>query len=160
MDDIGKTKLSPSEIMKQWKIGRTKLYDLMNEGKLSYEKTPTGKRRIDLSEAVRALGEPDSDHTSNIPHQSFLLVQALQKQLEMQEKSHEQYIQALQDRIDAQQKQIDTMADVVHLLKHSQPQESRPTVAEEPKQEAKPTQQPVKRKRSLFGRLLAAAIDD
>ena len=170
MDIQNKTKLTPSEVMQQWKIGRTKLYDLMNNGKLAYEKTEAGKRRIELSEAIRALGEPDSDKASEVPVQSVLLVQALQQQIETQTQIHEKFTAALQDRIEAQQKQLDAMTDSIdrftRLLEHQKPAEApQPVEVVEPVAEATPApeieiQQPAKRKRSFFQRVLSAAIED
>jgi hypothetical protein len=156
MDDLNKTKLTPSEVMKQWKVGRTKLYDMMSDGKLSYENTPTGKRQIDLSEAVRALGEPDSSKGATSPNQSALLIQAMQKQLESQERANEKLTEVLQDRIDSQQKQLDVMADVIRLLEHKQP--LVPTIEVKADTPPEPKKQQAKRK-GLFSRILSAAIE-
>ena len=165
------TKLNPSEVMKQWGIGRTKLYELMNDGKLSYEKTEAGKRRIDLSEAIRALGEPVSVKTVEVPGQSVFLVQVLQQQIESQNKMHEQMTKALQDRIDSQEKQLETMTEsidrVTRLLEHQhpinppapiEPEKAPETPTVEPVNVEQPPQQ-AKRKKSFLGRILAAAID-
>lgn len=170
MNTTSKTKLTPSEVMKQWKIGRTKLYQMMSDGKLSYENTSTGKRQIDLSEVVRALGEPDSKKGDESPIQSVFIVQALQKQLEAQKSMSGDYIQSLKDQLATKDEQIaklmESLENTTKLLQHQQasPKEELAPKFEQqevPQSELKPeASQPVKHKRSLFQRVLSAVVED
>lgn len=122
MNSVIKTKIPPAEVIQRWKIGKTRLYDLMNDGKLSYEKMDNGKRQLELSELIRVLGEPvmvKSEQTLNSSNQSAVLVQTLQSQLSFQESMSKDYIESLKSQLAIKDSQLLNKDDQIKQLINS-----------------------------------------
>lgn len=153
-------KISPTAAAKRWNKSKTTIYKMMNDGELSFSLNEKEKRVIDVSELVRVLGEPERSQQTTMD--------AMQEQMKRQ---NDELVQVLKSQVESQQEQIKTLTAAMErfslLLEHQQ-QASKPMEVEQqlaPKEHQKPEperaeQQPAKRKKSLFGRLLAAAIED
>lgn len=163
--------LSPTAAAKAWKIGKSTIYKAMNSGELSFTLDSKGKRVIDHSEMVRVFGEQKKDqYTNKNDSGTNERITDLKESLERQERQQGDYIETLKAQIDSQQKQLEAMTDSIdrftRLLEHQQPAPKSEVVEPVLVQEPTTTEsemvknQPVKRRRSFLGRILAAAIDD
>jgi len=166
------TKITPTAAAKAWRVGKSTIYKAMNSGELSFETDESQKRVIDPSEMIRVYGEPGKARDSKKDDsETNERIADLKDALLRQERNQGDYISSLKDQIEAQQKQIESMANAVdritRLLEHQQQAKPEPPQQAELKevptiqpQQPEPLQQPAKRKKSLFGRLLSAAIED
>lgn len=149
--------LSPTAAAKQWKTSKTTIYKLMNDGELSYTLNEKKKRVLDVSELVRVLGEPERTEKTSID--------TMQDQINRQ---NNELVQVLKSQVETQQEQIKTLTSAIErfslLLEHQQipqpePEEKTPEPTVEPVQ-AEHSPQPAKRKKSLFGRILSAVVEE
>jgi len=158
-------KLNPTQAHEQWGISKSMLYRDMNGGDLSYTKDDSGKRFIDTSELLRKYGEPKKSITDSVGESNNVLREIIERQ----DKANSDHIKTLQDQIDSQRKQLETMTESIdrftRLLEHQQttPTPEPEKTPEPPTLEAVQVESPpqqAKRKKSFLGRILAAAIDD
>ena len=149
-------KISPTAAAKQWNVGKTTIYRLMNDGELSFSLNDKGKRVLDSSELVRVFGEPErtKKHTA----------EAMQEQMQRQ---NDELVQVLKSQVESQQEQIKTLTSAIErfslLLEPPQttPKPVEPVGEGQESTTPEPIQpKPAKRKRSFLSRMLAAAIDD
>ena len=168
-------KLNPTQAADEWKIGKSTLYRDMDNGKLSYSTDDGGKRLIESSEMLRVYGGPKYSTDDQKSESGSSMVVLMREMLERQEKSSAELVRSLQSQIDSQRDQINKLMEsqehttklLLHFQESIQAPENKPvTTPEEQKTETKDsrlpeqTQQPAKRKKSLFSRLLSAAIED
>jgi len=153
-------KISPTAAAKQWSVGKTTIYRLMNDGELSFSLNEKGKRVLDSSELVRVFGEPErtKKHT----------LEAMQEKVQRQ---NDDLVQVLKAQVETQNEQLKVLTSAMERfslqLEHQQPakqeKEAEHIKHVEPIEHTPPEptpEQPAKRKRSFLGRMLAAAIDD
>ena len=169
------TKISPTEAAKRWKIGKTTIYRAIERGDITPTQDGSGHKKIDITDMLRVFGEPKQAKDAPESDSSSAMVKTLREMIERQDKAHNEHLKSLQAQVDSYQEQVakllENQADTTKLLMHLQdsvdkkPAEAtqpvevvEPVAAETPS--PKPEQKIAKRKKSLFGRLLAASIDD
>jgi len=165
-ETVNMAKISPTAASKRWKAGKTTIYKMMNDGELSFTLNEKGKRIIDTSELVRVLGEPERSER--------FTVESMQQEIKRKD---EQLFKTLQSQIDTQAEQLKAQAEQIKVMtgaveRFSMMLEHKPVVIQEdlvsveaPEHKVvtpppEPVQQQAKRKKSLFGRLLAAVVED
>lgn len=166
--------LSPSQIAKQWRVSKTTIYNHLNSGTMAYKTTEEGHKRIELSEVIRVLGEPkeiEEPRQSDSTREIELLrdqIEELKKELAASRDEKKQDKEFFQNMIQSQNEQIaDALSGIKQLMIEHKPEQQPSPVSNEPqpptppepeKAEEPPKEKP--KKRGLFTRLIAAAIDD
>lgn len=158
--------LTPTEIAKQWRVSKTTVYKYLNKGRMSYRTDENGHKLVDVSEVLRVFGEPVE---TNKPSMSIGLNNELVKELKNRIDSLERKLEKRDDQLD---KLLESLNNVtLRLEDHSEDKSeaiiipppsptSTPELMSEEAITQKPNPEQPKKKRGLFTRLIAAAIDD
>lgn len=161
--------LSPTQIVKQWKVSKTTIYKHINDGTITYKTTEDGHKRIELSEVLRVFGEPkvlDEQQPDDEKELEFLKQQVarLEKDLSEAREEKRKDREFFQTMLESQSTQITEALNGIKQLMVEHKPEPPPIVSPveeppEPKQE--PMQEPEKpKKRGLFKRIVEAVIED
>ena len=179
-------KFTVAELAKKYGIARTSIYDRMKNGSISYEIDAKNRKVIDLSEMQRVYGtpdskaysQPDSTQTDNTTIELYkqLIEELRHDKLVAEERERRMYkeIEQLKDKIDNLTLALGyTPKEIQAYSQPDNPNEqvrtttdSQEIVEIEPVTplENRPVQQtttiPISKKRSFFGRLLKAVLDD
>lgn len=150
--------LSPTAIAKQWNLSKTTVYKYINRGKMSYRTDEDGHKLVDVSEAVRVLGEPSSKLETKHEQDNELVdelksrIDSLEKQLSKRDEQFDKVLESLNNiTMRLEQHPTPTEASIVT----PPPEPAQAEVEPEP-----PQPEPPKKKRGIFKRLLTAAIED
>jgi len=143
--------LTPTEISKQWRVSKTTVYKHLNKGRMSYRTDEDGHKLVDVSEVVRVFGEPV---LSSKPSATNDLNRELVNELKNR-------INSLEEKLSKRDEQLDKLLEslnnvTMRLEQHPTPTEAPPTEPEPEPEQPKPEP---KKKRSLFTRILTAAIE-
>lgn len=107
-------KISPAEAVRQFNVSKPTLYEDMNSGKISYDTTKKGRRRIDVAELSRVYDPRErneteanvrnskSDTNSNVSRE-FVSVQVMERMLKQQKEQYEEQIATLSVALDKAQ---------------------------------------------------------
>lgn len=162
--------LSPTQIVKQWKVSKTTIYKHINDGTITYKTTEDGHKRIELSEVLRVFGEPkvlDEQQPDDEKELEFLKQQVarLEKDLSEAREEKRKDREFFQTMLESQSTQITEALNGIKQLMVEHKPEPPPIVSPaeeppEPKQEQVKESEEPKKKRGLFKRIVEAVIED
>ena len=98
--------VSPTKALRLYKVSKPTLYQDMKTGKLSFSKTPKGRRQIDVAELDRVYSKRE-EWTNDNQDQNDTLSNVRQPNDTKSEKLYEKQIQLLQDQLQFKDQMID-----------------------------------------------------
>ena len=98
--------VSPTKALRLYKVSKPTLYQDMKTGKLSFTKTPKGRRQIDVAELDRVYSKRE-EGTNDNQDQNDTLSNVRQPNETISEKLYEKQIQLLQDQLQFKDQMID-----------------------------------------------------
>ena len=98
--------VSPTKALRLYKVSKPTLYQDMKTGKLSFSKTPKGRRQIDVAELDRVYSKREEGINDN-QDQNDTLSNVRQPNDAISEKLYEKQIQLLHDQLQFKDQMID-----------------------------------------------------
>ena len=98
--------VSPTKALRLYKVSKPTLYQDMKTGKLSFSKTPKGRRQIDVAELDRVYSKRE-EGTNDNQDQNDTLSNVRQPNDAISEKLYEKQIQLLHDQLQFKDQMID-----------------------------------------------------
>ena len=98
--------VSPTKALRLYKVSKPTLYQDMKTGKLSFSKTPKGRRQIDVAELDRVYSKRE-EGTNDNQNQNETLSNVRHPDNSVSEKLYEKQIQLLQDQLQFKDQMID-----------------------------------------------------
>ena len=156
------SKLTPTEIAKQWKVSKTTVYKHINKGRMSYRTDQDGHKLVDVSEVVRVLGEPltpskpsaDNNLNNELVNELKSRINSLEEKLSKRDEQFDKLLDSLNNvtmRIEQKSTSFSNETQTVippELEKTKEPQHS----LKEPEQS--------KKKKGLLTRIAKAVLEN
>ncbi len=98
--------VSPTKALRLYKVSKPTLYQDMKTGKLSFSKTPKGRRQIDVAELDRVYSKRE-EGTNDNQNQNETLSNVRHPDNSVSEKLYEKQIQLLHDQLQFKDQMID-----------------------------------------------------